>query len=190
MHEHQKGQEMTPTETLRHEHDIILLVLGGIERGAGSLLATLAVDPEWLDTIVDFAANFVDRCHHGKEEKHLFVKLAEQWRPGEIGPIGVLLREHEGGRAFIRAIAEATPDAKTADAGALAAARDGLRAYVSLMRAHIAKENDVLFVMVDEVLTPEDQTELEAAFERVEAEDLGEGTHERYHRLAHELAEH
>ena len=45
--------------------------------------------------------------HHGKEEKHLFVRLAEQWRPGEVGPIGVLLREHEAGRAFIRAVTEA-----------------------------------------------------------------------------------
>jgi len=29
---------------------------------------------------------------------------------------------------------------------------------------------------------------LEAAFERVEAEEMGEGTHERYHELAHRLA--
>jgi hemerythrin-like domain-containing protein len=40
----------------------------------------------------------------------------------------------------------------------------------------------------DEILTAADQAELEAAFARVEAEEMGEGTHERYHQLAHEWA--
>ena len=181
---------MTPTETLRHEHEIILLALGGIERGAGSLRVTLARDPAWLDTIVDLAHNFVDRCHHGKEERHLFVRLMERGIPSAGGPIGVMLREHEQGRAFMRAVAEATPDAKAGDAAALEAAREGLRAYAELLQGHIAKENDALFVLVDQVLTPQDQIDLEAAFEWVEAEEMGEGTHERYHQLAHELGKH
>jgi hemerythrin-like domain-containing protein len=181
---------MGPTSTLRHEHDIILLVLNGIERGAGSLQATLLNDPDWLDTIVDFVRNFADRCHHGKEERHLFTRLEERGIPRAGGPIGVMLQEHEQGRAFIRTVVEATLEAKAADTAALEAASEALLAYVSLLRGHIAKENDVLFVMADQVLTPEDQTELDAAFERVEAEEMGEGTHERYHELAHELGEH
>lgn len=179
---------MTPTETLRHEHDVILLVLTGIERGATSLKATLDADPEWLDTIVDFVRNFADRCHHGKEEKHLFVRLEERGIPREGGPIGVMLREHEQGRAFIRATADAAPGAVNGAASALEAAQVNLLGYVELLRGHIAKENDVLFPMADQVLTPEDQRELAEAFDRVEAEEMGEGVHERYHDLAHRLA--
>jgi hypothetical protein len=41
--------------------------------------------------------------------------------------------------------------------------------------------------LADKLLTPEDQKDLEAAFEKVEAEELGAGTHERYHQLAHGL---
>ncbi|HCA47068.1 MAG TPA: hemerythrin [Armatimonadetes bacterium] len=181
---------MGPTSTLRHEHEIILLVLNGIERGAGSLRATLLDDPDWLDTIVDFVRNFADRCHHGKEERHLFPRLEERGIPGAGGPIGVMLQEHEQGRAFIRSVAGAAPEARAGDTEAMDIASEALLAYVSLLRSHIAKENDVLFMMAERVLTPEDQTELGAAFDRVEADEMGEGTHERYHELAHQLGEH
>jgi len=181
---------MGPIATLRHEHDIILLVLKSVERGAGSLAATLDADPDWLDTIVDFVCNFADRCHHGKEERHLFPRLEERGIPEESGPIGVMLHEHERGRAFIRAVADATEGAKGRCAGMLEAASENLLGYVGLLRSHIAKENDVLFPMAERVLTDDDQQELAEAFERVEAEEMGEGVHERYHELAHRLAEH
>ena len=42
--------------------------------------------------------------------------------------------------------------------------------------------------MADRMLTVEDQQELSEAFARVEAVETGEGLHERYHKLAHELA--
>ncbi len=181
---------MTPTETLRHEHDIILLVLDGIERGANALQEKLAEDPDWLDTIVDFVRNFADRCHHGKEEKHLFVRLQERGIPKEGGPIGVMLQEHEQGRAFIRTVAEAAFGAKAGEAHALETSTTQLLGYVRLLREHIKKENEILFVIADQVLTPDDQIELQQAFDRVEAEEMGEGTHERYHQLAHELGAH
>jgi hemerythrin-like domain-containing protein len=179
---------MSATAILKHEHDIILLVLKGVERGAESLDETLAAEPEWLATLVDFFRTFVDRCHHTKEERHLFPRLEARGVPKERGPIGVMLAEHEQGRARVRAVAEAVAAAQAGDAAARRTASDNLLAYVELLRGHIAKENSVLFPMADRVFSAEDQAELEAAFERVEAEEIGEGTHERYHELAHRLA--
>ena len=43
--------------------------------------------------------------------------------------------------------------------------------------------------MADKVFTPEDQQALVASFEKHEAEEIGEGVHEKYHQLAHELAQ-
>jgi hemerythrin-like domain-containing protein len=57
-----------------------------------------------------------------------------------------------------------------------------------MLRAHIDKENSILYPIADRVFTAEDQQELMEAFDRVEAEEMGEGTHERYHQLAHEWA--
>jgi len=42
--------------------------------------------------------------------------------------------------------------------------------------------------MANRLLTARDQDELTEAFEKVEREEMGEGVHEKYHQLAHELA--
>jgi hemerythrin-like domain-containing protein len=54
---------------------------------------------------------------------------------------------------------------------------DNGHGYIQLLRAHIAKENTILFPMADRVLTREDQTELAAAFDRFETQETGAGVH-------------
>jgi hemerythrin-like domain-containing protein len=85
-------------------------------------------------------------------------------------------------------MAGALPLATKGDAAATAAIARDLKAYVRFLRAHIGKEDNVLYPMADRLLTAEDQRELMAAFDRVEAEEMGEGVHEKYHELAHKLA--
>jgi hemerythrin-like domain-containing protein len=182
-----RGTGMKATELLVHEHEVIGKVLDGAEAEAQRLRRTGEVRRERLGKMVDFWKNFVDRCHHTKEEKHLFPALEERGVPGESGPIAVMLQEHEEGRQAVRALAEAL-QAKTPGRAAQVLA-ERLEAYVGLLRPHIEKENNVLFPLADRVLSAGDQEKLLRAFEKVEAEEMGEGTHERYHQLAHELAE-
>jgi hemerythrin-like domain-containing protein len=178
---------MTPTETLKHEHQIVLLVLEGAEREARKLQAQAQADYEALGKIVDFARNFTDRCHHAKEEKHLFPAMERRGQPAGHGPIAVMLMEHTQGRDKIKAIAGALPGAEKGDPAARSALHESLTGYITLLRNHIAKEDNILFPLADRLLAPEDQTALEKDFERVEEEEMGQGTHERYHQLAHEL---
>ena len=170
---------MSPTEELRHEHQIILLVLQGAEKQA-----VLPEGPERaiLNEMIELFVNFVDRCHHTKEEKYLFPKLEEHGIPHENGPIGVMLHEHAQGRELIAAMKE-----KLA-ANNPSAVKEHLLDYVQLLRSHINKENEVLFVMADKVLTAAEQQDLSRAFAKVEAEEMGEGVHEKYHQLAHRLS--
>ena len=53
--------------------------------------------------------------------------------------------------------------------------------YVELLRQHIHKENNILFVMAENMLTPEEQKKLAADFEKVEIEKMGADTHARLH---------
>jgi hemerythrin-like domain-containing protein len=187
-----KGEEdlpMTPTELLMHEHQIILMVLDGAEREARQMEESGSVRLETVGEMIDFFSNFADRCHHSKEEDLLFVKLEERGMPAQAGPIAVMLDEHEQGRRLTAAIAEALPLATKGDARATAAIAQNLLAYAGLLRAHIGKEDNVLYPMANRLLTAEDQRELMEAFDRVEAEEMGEGVHEKYHELAHKLAE-
>jgi hemerythrin-like domain-containing protein len=178
---------MNPTGTLKHEHQIVLLIMQAAESEAKHIAETGSLRPERVEQIVDFSKNFTDRCHHAKEEKHLFVMLQQRGMPSGSGPVAVMLAEHEMGRKLIKAISEALPNAKAGDAFAVTSVRDNLTAYVELLRNHIQKEDNVLFPMADRLLSAADQQALAAEFEKVEAEEMGEGTHEKYHQLAHNL---
>lgn len=179
---------MTPTETLKHEHQIILMGLSAVEREMRQIQGGGPVSEERIGQMIDFIQSFADRCHHAKEEKLLFTRMQERGVPAQGGPIGVMLQEHDDGRRLVRAAAEVLPQATAGDATARTALADNLLRFGDLLRAHINKEDNILYPMADEILTTVDQADLTAAFDRVEAEEMGEGTHERYHQLVHEWA--
>jgi hemerythrin-like domain-containing protein len=178
-----KERLMTPSEELRHEHDVILLVLQGAERQA----ALRAPKQGNLNEMLDFFANFIDRCHHTKEERWLFPKMEERGLSHGGVPIGVMLREHSQGRALVAAMKEKLTGWH-ADKQTVADLKRDLLDYVALLRLHIDKENNILFPMAEKGLTAEDQQSLSDGFARVESEEVGEGVHEKYHKMAHRLA--
>ena len=139
---------------------------------------------------IDFFQKFADRCHHGKEEHHLFPALEVRGFSRERGPTGVLLCEHEHGRQHLLAMARAVEKAIAGDREAVQRFAAQARAYVALLRQHIDKEDQCLFPMADEVLSDQDQLRLLESFGKVESGEMGAGTHEKYLRIADELAEH
>lgn len=179
---------MTATEILVDEHRLIQRVLDWGEAELARIAAGGRPDADKLIQAVDFIRNFADRCHHAKEEDLLFKRLVEKGMPGEGGPIAVMRHEHDLGRAHVRAVAAALEGAARGEDGALAALREHLAGYISLLRAHIDKEDHVLYPMADRLFSPADQAALLRDFERVEREEIGAGVHEKYHRLAEELA--
>ena len=178
---------MTATEELMTEHRAIERMLTVLEAAAGRLEAGERVRPDVFREAVDFVRNFADRCHHGKEEENLFPRLEELGVPREGGPLGVMLFEHDEGRAFIGAIAAAVEAYDGGDEGAARTIATSARGYVELLRGHILKEERVLFPMADQVLSADDQRSLEERFERIETDVMGPGVHERYHRMLDDL---
>jgi len=175
------------TTILRQEHEAILKMLDASEATAHKIEKGVTVPPERLSGLLEFLRLFADRCHHGKEEDLLFPKLGEKGFSPNAGPVAVMLYEHEQGRALIRKMVEAS---EACAAGNSEAAREWAGAahdYVSLLRAHINKENTILFTMAEQMLSEREQEELAEAFEKVELEKMGEGTHERLHALMDKL---
>ena len=86
-------------------------------------------------------------------------------------------------------MAGAVEDAAAGKPAALKVFSSNARSYVGLLRSHIMKEDQVLFQMADQAFSDEDQKDLMARFDRVESNEVGEGTHEKYLRLADDLAE-
>ncbi len=180
---------MKPTEELIHEHEVILHVLKAAAEEVRGMEATGMARPELIAMMLDFFRNFTDRCHHAKEEKHLFVVLEKRGMPHDSGPIAVMLQEHNEGRRRLGNIDGLLPAARTGDQDAIKRIAENLKAYVILLDNHIEKENKILFPMADRALTEADQDELEKAFARVEEIETGEGVHEKYHGLAHEISD-
>jgi hemerythrin-like domain-containing protein len=179
---------MLPTEVLKHEHQLILMVLDAVEREARAMAGGAAVNADRLSAFVDFIRNFADHCHHAKEEDLLFVRMGEKGFPLHTGPVAVMLHEHELGRAHVTAVADNIAAAAAGVGDARTVVVERLSAYVSLLRHHIHKEDHILFPMADQIFSEAEQAALAADFERVERDEIGDGVHQRYEALARELA--
>lgn len=178
---------MKAIEELKHEHQAIKLVLAIMQELRLRLETNRKVDPAHMEAILEFLTVFVDRCHHGKEEGSLFPALEAAGLPHDAGPIGVMLAEHDRGRAYVKEIADKWRRYLAGDksvAGELSQAAAG---YTQLLDAHILKEESTLFPLAEGMLAPAVQRKLEGEFERVEIEKIGEGKHEQFHRMLGEL---
>lgn len=167
---------MKTIDTLRDEHNGVLFVLDQLARAVVAAERGAPVPKDVFTDIQEFFATFVDKCHHGKEESELFPRLT-------TAPARALVErleaEHVTGRRLAGAYAAATQAYQpgVAESGARLAA--AATAYATFLRAHIAVETDELF-RATQALADRDQ-ELYDAFERLEAERIGPGTHERLH---------
>jgi len=184
----EKETIMNPTEILMQEHRIIEQVLNCLERIAQEAKTDAKVPRVHAEEAIEFFRKFADQCHHGKEEDRLFPLAHERGIPQEGGPIGQMLLEHTIGREAIRKMDDAIPAASDGDPAGLALYLEGAGEYLQLLRAHIQKEDRVLFPMADQVLSNEDQENLMKSFE--EAEKELHDTHKKCLEIANRLAEH
>jgi hemerythrin-like domain-containing protein len=142
----------SPTGVLREEHQLILKVLDVLE----VLLARVAegAPGDWhaIEKCTQFFRLFADACHHGKEQELLFPVLESRGVPREGGPIGVMLYEHEQGRALVARMREHLTAAHEGEAAASEIVLESGHAFLILLRNHIAKEDNILFMMADRLV--------------------------------------
>jgi hemerythrin-like domain-containing protein len=117
----------------------------------------------------------------------LFKALVANGMPERGGPVGVMLAEHEQGRAFTRAMRQAAEHWQAGDQAARADVVRNALGYVTLLRQHILKEDNVLFPMAAKVIPPAQQERLTGDFDHIEHEETGAGVHEKYLALAERL---
>jgi hemerythrin-like domain-containing protein len=177
---------MRTTEILMSEHRVIETVLACLEKMADETDAKKSLDVSDARDAVAFLKTFADRCHHMKEEDRLFPAMEKFGMPREAGPTAVMRHEHEMGRAHVRRMDEATTAFERGDAAAARTFAFEARAFVELLREHIAKEDEILFPMADRMLPPAVQDELLRGFEHAE-KDMGAGTHETFLAVAERL---
>jgi hemerythrin-like domain-containing protein len=159
---------MHPTEILSQEHRAIENMLDEVEQHLRDVSAGGPFPRRFFDEALDFFRNFADGCHHAKEENLLFPRMKERGVPERGGPIGVMLSEHDQGRAYLKAVRENLDAAEQGSEEARKCVFANAAGYIALLRQHIQKEDTILFRMARMVLRPDDVAELTREFASVE----------------------
>jgi hemerythrin-like domain-containing protein len=146
---------MDAIETLMNEHRTIERVLDALGAFADETRRRGSTDAPELARFVTFLREFADAHHHHKEEDVLFEAMIDHGFPREAGPVAVMLHEHVQGRALVGVLAE-----KGAAAGPWSDEdrqdiADAAHGFADLLRAHIQKEDRILYPMAEQRLPPD-----------------------------------
>ncbi len=154
------------TQNLENDHVYILRLIDVMEK----MVLNCATDTAHMEVVVNLIKTYADGFHHAKEEKVLFPLLVEKGFSNEQGPISVMLHEHVEGREFVKGISERIDVYKAGNVSALPEIYFYMQGYIDLLRAHIEKENSVLFRMADKALSKDEQASLLNKFAAIEGQ--------------------
>ena len=117
---------------------------------AGALEDGKQVTVHMLQSVTAFIRIFADKCHHGKEEGHLFPLLQARGVPLTGCPLGALLQEHQTGRKLVDNLEAATQAYATEDSlDTRTSLSKVLRQLMKLYPDHMWKEDFLAFPMTN-----------------------------------------
>jgi hemerythrin-like domain-containing protein len=145
---------MQPIGPLMIEHRLIERLILLMQREFQRIRDNIAVDPEFafvdpefIDTAVDFMHFYADRCHHGKEEDILFKALAEKnLSPEHRQVMEDLIKEHDWARETTASLVRAKEDYLLEKPEALTELVAFLEDLVEFYPRHIDKEDKHFFI--------------------------------------------
>jgi len=148
---------MYSIELMVQEHENILKLLAVIQKACCDILDGQEVNLGDFRKMIEFARNYADKHHHGKEEQILFREMTDS-----LGAIGVklvqhgMLVEHDLGRLHLSELEKALDayeeNPQTVFKLNILAEAMG---YTNLLRRHIDKENQVVYTYAEKNLSPD-----------------------------------
>jgi hemerythrin-like domain-containing protein len=174
---------MKATEYLKEEHEGIKTMLNVIQKIVNQIEIEKKFNIDHFEEILEFLKCFIDKCHHNKEEEILFPALEEEGISNVGGPIGIMLSEHQAGRRYVNDLSDTFDEHNKGNKKAIHGIVSLSKSYIQLMRNHIEKENNVLYMLADIVLRDENQNRMVELFEKHKAEVIGIRKHDEYKKL-------
>ena len=165
---------MMPVAPLMIEHRVIERMVRLLRK---PLEADNAVDPAFVDEVVDFMRSYADRTHHGKEEDILFKKLEAKGITGDLErTMRELIEEHKIARAGVRELAQLNLSLAQGDRSVLPRMREVLGILAELYPRHIEREDKHFFLPAMQLLTQEEKDKMLADFAEFDRQMI----HEKY----------
>ncbi len=106
--------------------------------------------------------------------------------PRHAGPLAVMLHEHQQAQQILAGLVPLGRAFAAGDKAVLPDLRAAFEAYAALCKDHFWKESDILYPAAERMLSEADAAEIVQGIEALEA-SIGEGTRERYYRMAQEI---
>ncbi len=175
------------TTSLRRDHELIEKVIKSMEATVQLLSDGKQIPESILLPVIDFTKNFTDVCHHTKEEKSLFPALEQAGLPSNMGPVAMMLMDHQRSREIGKAMEESAKEYLSS--GESTKLISDMHLYVEHITEHLWKENNKLFMMAEARLqyvsekVDKELNEIEAS----KLKDLGK-SREHYENLAETLS--
>jgi len=174
------------TTSLRRDHELIEKVIKSMESTIQLLNNNTQIPESILLPVIDFTKNFTDVCHHSKEEKSLFPALEKAGLPSNMGPIAMMLMDHQRSREIGTQMEESAKDYLSS--GNSTKLISDMKLYVEHITEHLWKENNKLFMMAEARLQYVSE-QIDKELNEIEAsklKDLGK-SREHYEQLAETL---
>ncbi|MBI4284046.1 MAG: hemerythrin domain-containing protein [Chloroflexi bacterium] len=156
-----------PTEILREEHENVLQKLEALENTVKHLDGHDEFSVKLEELASFFATDFW--VHFAKEEEALFPEL-ETFIPRGGGPLDIMYMEHEDLRNINATLQQAIKRyLENLNSVASRAAIQGQSSqFAGILRDHIHKENNILFMMADMHLGPAQNEKIVSVFSEIE----------------------
>ena len=135
------------TASLRRDHDLIEKAVKAMEATIQLLNDGKQIPESILLPVIDFSKNFTDVCHHSKEEKSLFPALEQAGLPSNMGPIAMMLIDHQRTREIATEMEASAKEYLSS--GNSAKLISDMQQYVEHVSEHLWKENNRLFMMAE-----------------------------------------
>ena len=174
------------TVSLRRDHELIEKVIKAMESTIQLLSDGKQIPESILLPVIDFTKNFTDVCHHSKEEKSLFPALEQAGLPSNMGPIAMMLIDHQRSREIGTQMEKSAQEYLSS--GNSEKLVNDMQQYVEHITEHLWKENNRLFMMAEarlQYVSEKVDKELNE-IEKSKLVELGK-TREHYEQLAENL---
>jgi len=176
------------TASLRRDHELIEKVIKAMEATVQLLNNGKQIPESILLPVIDFSKNFTDVCHHSKEENALFPALEQAGMPKNMGPIAMMLIDHERSREIGKQMEESAKE--YLDSGNSTNLINDMKQYTEHITEHLWKENNKLFLMAEARLQYVSE-KVDSQLNNIEESKLKETgkTREHYEKLVENLTE-
>ena len=175
---------MKAVEILINEHRLIRQYLENLEMVIQKLETGIDPPRVFFGKAIFFGQQFVDKYHHFKEEFQMFRILAQKHNGSIDAPIEALRSQHEQGRNYIANISAILEREEIQKPDLI----ENLRAYNSMLRQHIHREDHVFYPLAEKNLSEAEQAQLLEEFRKADA-NAEENFFEKTERLVREMGE-